>query len=316
MKDFFNNQQILTIIWKRKFHFVVIGAIAILLSALFSSPFFITPKYKSSARIYPSRNVYTFSEESVSEQLLEVINSRDIKFKLIDALRLDTVYKVKKSSPNYLTEIIGIYNKNIKASKTEYETIELSVLDINPGRACLICDSLIHFYNCKVAEMHAVKFLEIIELTDRRLEQKYAELDSLQPKYDVIRKNYNIFDYNSQVKEVTRSYMKSLANNPGGLSNNNLLKKQYEDLKDFGVDASIIEARYLDTKVKIDSMIETKIIAFEEANKRITYSHVVETPVPADKKAYPIRWLIVAFSLASTLFAGLLLFLILDYRKQ
>jgi uncharacterized protein involved in exopolysaccharide biosynthesis len=313
MKDFFNNQQILEIIWKRKLHFAIIGIIAILLSALFSSSFFITPKYKSTARIYPSRNVMTFSRESVSEQLLEVINSRDIKFKVIDALRLDTVYKFKKSEPTYLTDIIGAYNKNINTTKTEYETIEITVLDKNPKRACTICDSLIHFYNLKVAEMHAVKFIEIVDLTDKRLKQKYAELDTLQPVFDKFKNEYNIFDYQNQVKEVTRAYMKALATSPASAATKSL-KTQYENLLKYGDQALIIERRYMDTKTKIDSMIETKVINLEEANKRITYSHVVESPIPADKKAYPVRWLIVAFSLASTLFAGLLFFIILDYR--
>ncbi|NQU87350.1 MAG: hypothetical protein HQ541_16475, partial [Mariniphaga sp.] len=82
MKDFFNNQRILDIIWKRKFHFIAIGIIAILLSAVFSSPTFIAPKYKSSARIYPTNNIFTFSDESETEQMLEIVNSADIKIKI------------------------------------------------------------------------------------------------------------------------------------------------------------------------------------------------------------------------------------------
>jgi uncharacterized protein involved in exopolysaccharide biosynthesis len=53
-----------------------------------------------------------------------------------------------------------------------------------------------------------------------------------------------------------------------------------------------------------------------EYEKEITYSHVVENPFPADKKAYPVRWLIVAFSTLSAVFFSLLVFLILDYRKE
>ena len=33
-----------------------------------------------------------------------------------------------------------------------------------------------------------------------------------------------------------------------------------------------------------------------EYEKEITYSHVVEYPYAAAKKAYPVRWLIVVFS--------------------
>jgi hypothetical protein len=166
-----------------------------------------------------------------------------------------------------------------------------------------------------VGSMHAVKYLEIERLTDLRLKQKYAELDSLEPKYEMFREKYHLFDYEKQVEEVTEAYMRSLYKGTSG-SNSQLLKAQYENLVQFGTDALITGLRYRDTRMIIDSMIETKIIAVAEATKDITYSHIVENPIPADKKSYPIRWFIVALSLISTLFAGLVIFLILDYQKQ
>jgi len=42
----------------------------------------------------------------------------------------------------------------------------------------------------------------------------------------------------------------------------------------------------------------------------------VEYPFPADKKSYPVRWIIVAFSTISAVFLALLVFLVLDYRKN
>ncbi len=87
MNDFFDNQQIFLLIRKHFLHFVIIGVIAVVLSAIFSGPAFITPKYKSSARMYPV-NLATMSTESESEQMLEIINSNDIKFRMFDAFRL------------------------------------------------------------------------------------------------------------------------------------------------------------------------------------------------------------------------------------
>jgi uncharacterized protein involved in exopolysaccharide biosynthesis len=43
---------------------------------------------------------------------------------------------------------------------------------------------------------------------------------------------------------------------------------------------------------------------------------VVESPFPSDKKSYPVRWLIVVFSAFSAVFLALLVFLVLDYRKE
>lgn len=316
MKDFFNNQRILDIIWKRKFHFIAIGVIAIILSAVFSSPTFITPKFKSSARIYPTNNIFTFSDESETEQMLEIVNSRDIKLRMFDAFNLPEVYKIDKNDPHYLTYMLDIYNTNVSVSKTEYETVEIKVMDENPERAANMCDSIISFYNQKAGSMHAVKYREIVRLTNDRLQQKYAELDSLKDIFDTYRNSYHIFDYKNQVKEVTKSYMKTFTNNKSTSSDKNYLKTQYENLMNYGIDASVVEDRYLKTKITIDSMIETMVINEAEASKKITFSHIVDTPIPADKKSYPVRWFIVALSLFSALFAGLVFFLILDYKKQ
>jgi len=56
--------------------------------------------------------------------------------------------------------------------------------------------------------------------------------------------------------------------------------------------------------------------AISEAEKRITYAMVVEKPLVADDKSYPVRWVIVAFTLISSLFLALLVLLILDYKKK
>jgi hypothetical protein len=44
----------------------------------------------------------------------------------------------------------------------------------------------------------------------------------------------------------------------------------------------------------------------------LTYANVVTPPYPADKKSYPVRWLIVAFTMIATVFLAIILILILE----
>lgn len=178
MNNFFDNQRILGVIWKRKFHFIIVGIIAVLLAAIFSGPAFIKPKYRSTARIYPS-NIWTLSEESRSEQMLEIIDSRDIKQKMIEAFQLDKVYKIDQNDPAYMTNMLGKYDKNINTGKTKFETVEIRVLDYDPQRASDMCDSIIHFYNKKVRNMHKEKDWEMVELISKNLNKKRIELDTV-----------------------------------------------------------------------------------------------------------------------------------------
>ena len=44
----------------------------------------------------------------------------------------------------------------------------------------------------------------------------------------------------------------------------------------------------------------------------LTYVNVVTPPYPADKKSYPVRWLIVAFTMIATLFLAIIVILVLE----
>lgn len=314
MNNFFDNQRILTMVWKRKFHFILVGVIAVVLSAIFSGPAFITPKYKSTARIYPS-NIGALSDESETEQMLEVLNSNDIKFRMFDAFELDQVYKIDKEDPMYLTYIFDKYNTNVSTSKTEYETAEIKVLDEEPKRASAMCDSIIVFYNQKVRSLHKAKDKEMVVITQKQIDKKQIELDLYEQELDSIRKASGVISIN-QTSEVTRGYMTALANGRGTSSDTKKIQELYQNLSNEGTQVHKIEQRFNKVVSAIDSLNKLHDTHLVEYEKDITYSHVVERPFPADKKAYPVRWLIVAFSALSAVFVALLAFLVLDYRKE
>ncbi len=315
MKNFFDNQRILSVIWNRKIHFIIVGIIAFILAFIFSLPVFIQPKFKSNARIYPS-NLFELSEESRTEQMLEILGSRDIKFRVIEAFGLDTVYEIDKEDPMYNTYMLMEYDENVSMNKTKFETVEIAVLDKDPQRASDMCDSIIHFYNQKVKELHSLKVFEVVKLSEEILNKKSKELDSLLIRVNELRTESGILNYNAQVKEVTRGYMTALANNRGTSSDTKEIKRIYNNLQKFGADSYITEKRMAKTLSVVDSLKFLHEELLIEANKNITYSHVVEYPVPAEKKAYPVRWLIALATVASAVFVALLIFLVLDYRKE
>jgi capsular polysaccharide biosynthesis protein len=315
MNDFFDNQKILLVIRNRFIHFVIIGIVAIVLSAIFSSPVFITPKYKSTARVYPI-NLAVMSTESETEQLLEIISSNDIKFRIFDAFKLDEVYKIHKSDPQYITYMLSEYNSNVTAKKTEFETVELSVLDKDPKRAARMCDSITHYYNEKVREMHSSKNREVVKIVSDNIKIRTLELDSLLNLLNQQREKYKILDFDTQVRDVTRGYMDALAADRENSQGGREIKKLYNNLSEKGGEAYILERRFIKTNMAIDSLKTLYDINLSEANKKISYCHVVEKPVPADKKSYPVRWMLVSMTLFASLFLSLLLFILIDYRKE
>lgn len=314
MNNFFDNRRILLIIWNRKFHFVIVGIIAVLISAIFSGPAFIAPKFKSTARIYPT-NIYVISEESETEQMLEVINSRDIALRMVEAFHLDEVYKIKKDDPQYLTYVLDKYKKNVSASKTQFETVEIKVMDEDPQRASNMCDSVIHFYNEKVGNMHRLKSWEMVEIANRMLVKKNAEYDTLKNRLSAMQKTYGVFDLRGQSPEITRGYMNALSSGRTTSADAKKIEKLYENFTEGSTEIAWLEKQTRSAMEAIDSISRVREVNLMDYEKEITYSHVVEHPIAADKNSYPVRWLIVVVTTFSAVFMALLLFLVLDYRK-
>lgn len=316
MTNFFDNQNLLEIIWKWKKHLIIVGVAAVLFSAIFSSSVFIQPKYKSTARIYPSFNIYTFSDESESEQLLEFINSQDIKFRVIDAFNLADVYKISKNDPLYQTYILGEFNDNVSFKKTEYETVEISILDTDPKRACAMCDSIIAFLDDKIRSVHKIKFEEVVKIATKDLKNLDHEIDSIKSKMDILRKDYKILDYDAQAEEITKGMVKVLSEQKKNTSGGKELQEWMKNLSEKGGEYEILANIQRTSLVERDSIKKVYDQALSNSKKKINYGQRVQSPVPADKKAYPVRWLIVLASTLAALFVALLAILILENRKN
>lgn len=315
MTNFFDNKNLLETLWKWKKHLIVVGILAVVFSAFFSSSVFIKPKYKSTARIYPSNNIYIFSDESQSEQMLEIISSLDIKLRVIDAFDLSTVYKISKQEPQYLTFMMSEFNDNVSFKKTEYETIEIQVLDTDPKRAAIMCDSIISFLDQKIRSMHRIKYQEVAQISKRDLLIVTHQSDSVLEILNHLRKEYKILDYQSQAKEITKGMVKVLAeqkqNTAGG-------KELEQWMKDFAEKGGEYDRLYMLQKYLVgqtDSLKKEYNQSTSSANKKIVYGQRVQNPIPADKKSYPIRSLIVFVSTFAALFAAIMVILFLENKK-
>jgi capsular polysaccharide biosynthesis protein len=296
---------------------MAVGIIAIFLGAVFSGPTFIIPKYKSTARIYPS-NLGEMSEESNTEQMLEIVNSNTVKFRMFEAFYMKDIFNVPKNDSHYLTYTFDIYNENIKTTKTQNETVEIKVLAYNPQVASDMCDSIIHFYNESVGKMYRAKNLELVDISKRQLDKKYAEADSLITLINKIRLESGVVGVYVQSPEVTRGYIKALIEGKQSASQTDIdrVKKLYQNILESGAEAQKLEVAFNNILDEIGKIKVVYDLNLNEYQKVITYSHIVEKPFAADDKTFPVRWIIVAFSAISAVFLALLVFLILDYRKE
>jgi len=316
MTNYFNNQNLLEIFWKWKKHLIIVGILAVVFSAFFSSSIFITPKYKSTARIYPSKNIFVFSDESESEQLLEIINSQDIKLRVMDAFDLAKEYKISKEDPQYMTYMLAEFNDNVSFKKTEYETVEISVLDADPQRAAIMCDSIISFLDEKIRSIHRIKYQEVARISKIDLAIVSHQSDSVKEKLDNLRKEYKILDYDTQAKEITKGMVKVLAEQKKNTSGGKELEQWMKNLSEKGGEYVMLDKLQKSLVSQMDSLKKEYNQSMRGANKKIVYAQRVQNPIPADKKSYPVRSLIVLMSTLAALFVAMLVILLLENKKN
>lgn len=300
------------VILRWKMQFIIISVAAIALSVLFSAEWFIKPKYKSKAILYPS-NIIPYSSESPSEQMLQLLESADIRDAIIKKHKLPEHYDIDTTSKGGVSKLINRYESNVEIKRTQFESIEINVLDENPGMACNMVNDIIDQLNLKARALQREKTSEVLVIVENQLKHKQVALDSIDKVLKELRIKYQILDYDVQTKEVTKAYLKSLSTGRNKIADidammRNLEEKggeYYEAKKTYDAHLSSYNA----TRLEYDNVLK-------DLTKVLTYTNVVTKPSIADKKSYPVRWLIVTISfIASNMFLFLMA-LIFDIRKK
>jgi uncharacterized protein involved in exopolysaccharide biosynthesis len=261
------------------------GAIASVVVSLL-----ITPKFKSSVVIFPAstssvskalltdmsmtpKDIMKFGEEEETEQLMQVLQSDEIKARIIQKYNLLDHYKIEKSTKYYKSDLLNEYDANISIHKTEYQAIEIKVLDIEPEYSAQIANNIAALldsvYN-KIQKDRALKALGIVE---------------------------NVYSDQLGFVNQLKDSINSLSNNKLGIYNS--LAKQ--------LDEEITHLSLLKSKLN-----EAKVDAYQD----LPHKYVVNPAQTSEKKAYPIRWLIVLVSTLSTFVFALFVLMIIERFKS
>lgn len=314
MDNFFNSSNLVRLINKWKYHLLIIVGLSALLAVIFSGPRFITPKYKSYAIVYPA-NIEPYSEESETEQMLQIINSQDIIDSVIKKFDLTKHYEINPNYKYFRTELLYRYRQNVKISKTPYESVLIEVYDKSPDTAMLMVNAIIKFYDKKISNLHKTKYREVVDMYKNQLAQKQAHIDSLKQIMYTLGTEYGIFEYDYQSQEIMRGYLRTLTGQGAERVNTKEVNRLLNNMeRKSGVLIEVVQMIQDESRTYVETKLDLEL-AQRFLNATMTYSNIVTHPFVADKKSYPIRWLIVMIvSLAAFVFA-MLVILVIEKRK-
>ena len=188
--------------WK---HVAIIAIIALLVSVIISMPFIMEPRYKSEAVVYPS-NLAPFSLESPTEQLMQLLQSRTLKAKVLQDQQLWKNYKLDTLDPKFDFNFNQVFDENVRFNQTRFESVNIEVFDKDPLKAQQINVSILKCVNELVKKIHDEKTGEFIEMYGLQLSNKRKSIDSVDRAMQELRNKFGILDYEIQAKEASKNY--------------------------------------------------------------------------------------------------------------
>jgi uncharacterized protein involved in exopolysaccharide biosynthesis len=326
----FDSTNLVLFLWKKRKPIFIATLIALVASVIFSSELFIKPRFKSSVIMFPTtnssisksllsensfekENILQFGEEEQVEQMLQILNSDEIKERIIKNYNLMEHYKIDASGRYPMTELSKMFDENISFNRTEYLSVRVDVMDEDPKLAAEIANeisALLDTVKTRMQQERAKKALYIVEKEFKDFERYLSAREDTLTKLRLL----GVLNYEAQVERLTETLGKAqIGNNQNTVI---AIKEQMAVLAKYGgLYTSITEDMEHDREAL--SRLKTKYEeAKVDATERLPNKFVVNVAKPAEKKSYPVRWLIVLVSTLSVFLLSIVVMLILENVRR
>lgn len=322
-----NNNNLVQLILKWRKVLFIITFSSIIISLIVS--LFIKDKYKSSVILYPtttssisksliaenngsSSDVLEFGDIEQAEQLIQILNSDEIKDKIVSKYNLVEHYGISPDDEFKNTKLSNCYQNNITFELTKYMAVKIQVLDYNPDTAALIANEISMLLDTVKNRMRRDIAMEALEIVQKEYDYQKEYVQKLEDSLTTLR-HFGVIDYESQAERITeqmatailqgkQSAVKALEDKLAILSKYGGAYVSIRDQLEYEKkQLTFIHARYKEAKV--------------DAENNLQHKFIVNKAIPEEKPSYPIRWLIVFIS-ALSVFVLTLFFLLLFNKTK
>ena len=325
----FNSFSLVQFMWQKRKTLILVCLVVAVVSLIAS--FLVTPKFKSTAIVYAPRtnsvakillneesynerlDMKAYADDEETEQMMEILNSREIKDILIDKFDLYNHYGLGEGVSYRQTKMYKYLKGNIEVKRTQYGAIAVSVVDKDPQVAADMANEILVLLDSVKNRIDHERTIASYNLLKRQLEIVDAEVQRIDDSVQVLMQN-GVFDFKSQSERVMQQYATAVAQgNTAGMKRlEDELKKMatwgprsltlYEEQAYFREYQSVVKIKMMNAIVDMDTEIPVKF--------------VIERAIPVDKKTYPKKSLIVLLSTVSAFILAVLVLLTIDKIKS
>lgn len=325
----FDSTNLVVFLYQWRLPLIIVSLVAAVSAVVFSGTTFIKPKFKSTVIMFPTSTASTrtligennnskddllaFGEEEQAEQLIQILNSDEIRRKIVERYNLMNHYEIDTTDQYKYTKLVREYESNISFKRTEFMSVQIDVLDTDPVKAAAIANdigALVDTIKNRMVKERAVMAMKIAE--DEYLEMK-GYVKELEDSLNQLR-GMGINDYESQSEVFNDAYAQAISK--GNSKAAKELEEKLKVLAQYGGAYVSIRDQLEHEKEQLSHLRAKYQEAKVDAEQTLPYKFIVDNAFPAEKKSYPIRWLIVIVStIASFLMAVLVIIMVENFKK-
>ena len=314
-------EDLLQFIWNKRKLIILITAVAAIAAVIYS--LVLKEKYKSTVTVYPAmsntvaftdevhaeQSAAQFGEEEQAEQMIQILKSAEIRNTIISKYKLMEHYRIDTSSKIKYTALNKTYEENVSFSRTKYGSVLIQVMDENPQMAADMANDIANLFDNAKNRMINERSSEALSVAENERNKLRDEITSIVDTLAKLNK-MGVVD-----KETRPTLITALANAKDG-GTKSLIQNKIEATDKYGS----IYSNYENKLEWMNIRLSTKDAVYEQlksdANSTFSHKFTVEKASAAEKKAYPIRWLIVVVSTISAFLFAIILLLVFEKLKE
>lgn len=324
--QFNSNDLLFKVFSYRKIIVIIVGS-AVVISAIVS--FLITPKYESVAVLFPapaksiSKSLIAlqpggeekslYGEDEEVEQVLQVLNSEEVKGKITKKYNLVKHYDLDPKDEHLKTKLHKEFAKNISFGRTQFMAIEIRVLDISPDTSALIANDIASTIDSVMNRMEKDRAVKAYEIVKDQYEIRRRDFELMSDSMCRVMQ-FGVYDIASQSGSLYREYGRAIID--GKTNAAKKIEEKLDILAKYGSKYIALENWIRDQSEQL-SLLNTKLREAQvDAEQELTHVYIVDKAFAPDKKAYPQRILIVLITGVASLILAVILVFILEAIKD
>src|SRR6185312_985257 len=218
-QNFFNSENLLTLIFSKWKPLLIIVIIASAGSAVIS--FYLPEKYKAQVTLFPAQNnnlsraflsqqsddtkdFLAFGEDNNADQLLQILKSDALMYSLEKRFDLLKYYKLDNKWDKYYL-LKGYYNDLFEYTVTEYESLQITVYDQNPKMAAEMANAAADIADSLMRQITQQRAKAAFKIVKAEYDSAVASADKLEDSLKFYNK-LGMLEWQYQARSLTQGY--------------------------------------------------------------------------------------------------------------